>query len=293
MLSAKITNNGAKALFCLTMLVFGTVGIVRVNLPFPSSFIALARAVIACIVISIILLIKRERLDKSVIRTSLPVLCISGVVIGANWITLFEAYRYTSVATATLCYYMAPVFVIFLSPIVLHERLTMKKLICAGVAVAGMVLVSGVLGGGDVSFIGLAFALSSAVLYTSVILMNKRISNVPPLTRTLMQMLSATITLLPYTLLTENVADFKFTMASVGLLLVLGAFHTGVAYVIYFGTMRKLTAQSVALFSYIDPASAVIMSAVVLGESLSFATIIGAILILGATIISELNFKKK
>jgi drug/metabolite transporter (DMT)-like permease len=52
--------------------------------------------------------------------------------------------------------------------------------------------------------------------------------------------------------------------------------------------MGGLKAQTIALFSYIDPVVALILSAVILGEALTPAGMIGAVLILGAALFSEL-----
>ena len=70
----------------------------------------------------------QESQRKSSARTKL-LLILSGALIGFNWILLFEAYNYTTVATATLCYYMQPTIVILLSPLFFRERLTAKKLV--------------------------------------------------------------------------------------------------------------------------------------------------------------------
>ena len=80
-----------------------------------------------------------------------------------------------------------------------------------------------------------------------------------------------------------------FTPAAVGLLLVVGIVHTGIAYVLYFGSMDGLRVQSVALLSYIDPVSALLFSALLLREPLSLPGIIGAVMIIGSAIVSELE----
>lgn len=60
----------------------------------------------------------------------LPALLISGGMIGFNWMLLFEAYRYTTIAVATLCYYMAPVLLIAFSPLLFKEKLTGRQIVC-------------------------------------------------------------------------------------------------------------------------------------------------------------------
>ena len=95
--------------------------------------------------------------------------------------------------------------------------------------------------------------------------------------------------LMPYVLLTENVAALDASPFSLAMFLVVGIVHTGFAYVFYFGSMQSLKAQTIALFSYLDPIFAILLSAVVLGEPLGMTSIIGAVLVLGSTLVSELK----
>ena len=69
--------------------------------------------------------------------------------------------------------------------------------------------------------------------------------------------------------------------------------HTGVAYGLYFSAIPKLEAARIAIFSFVDPAVAILLSIFVLGEAMTTAGIIGAVLILGAALASELVGLKK
>ena len=288
--------NKSKLSLILSMFIFGTIGIFRRFIPLPSSILAMARGAIGVVFLLIFMALKKEKLNFKEIKDKIILLCISGVLIGFNWILLFEAYNYTTVATATLCYYMAPVFVIIASPFLFKEKLTFKKIICVIVALVGMVLVSGVIEtgfSGVGEFKGVLLGLGAAALYASVVLMNKKTAGVPIYTKTVIQLGSAAIVLLPYTLLTENFAELTFEPLTIIMLLVVGVVHTGWSYALYFGSMDNLKAQTVAIFSYIDPVVAIILSALILNEEMSIFGIIGAVLVLGSTMISEITIKKK
>ena len=276
------------------MTIFGTIGVFRKYIDLPSSGLAVARGLIGAAFLLVLILLLGKKPDKTAIRDNLALLLISGGCIGINWMLLFEAYRYTSVATATLCYYLAPVFVVFLSPLVLRERLRPVKTVCAVVAVLGMVFVSGVFDGGlDVSRLpGILFGLGAAAFYATVILLNKKMKPIAPMDCTVIQLAAAALVLLPYTLLTENYAAVSLGTAGVVLLIALGVVHTGVAYALYFGSVHALPAQTVAIFSYIDPVVAILLSALFLQEPMTLWGWIGAILILGSTLVSELAVKK-
>ena len=80
-----------------------------------------------------------------------------------------------------------------------------------------------------------------------------------------------------------------FSGSALVLLLVVGIVDTGIAYALYFGSMDGLKVQSIALFSYIDPMSALLFSALFLREPLSTGGIIGAVMIIGSAVISEME----
>ena len=283
------------SLLIISMLIFGTIGIFRRYIPLPSSILAMARGFIGALFLLAIIIFGKKHFSWEAVKKNLLLLIISGALIGFNWILLFEAYNYTSVATATLCYYAAPIFVIIVSPIFFGERLTAKKLACIGIAIWGMVLVSGILNAnfsGIRELYGVFFGIGAALLYASVVILNKKIKNVPSYDKTIIQLASAAIVILPYTLLTEDFSSLTFEPISIMMILLVGILHTGAAYAMYFGSMEKLEAQTVALFSYIDPIVAIILSGIILHENIGFTGYLGAILVLGATMISERPEKK-
>lgn len=274
----------------LSMCIFGTIGLVRRYIDMPSSFIALCRAVVGTAFLALIVVIRRDQIDFAAIRKNLFWLALSSIFLGFNWILLFEAYNFTTVTTATLCYYMAPSIVVLASHFLFRERLNRRKALCVAVAFAGMVLVSGVLKTGIPSIgegKGILFGLGAAVFYACVVLLNKKITLQSPFDRTIFQLGLAAVVLLPYTLLTEEVSGIAFTAVSILLLVIAGIVHTGIPYALYFSSIRDLPAKTVALFSYIDPILAIILSALVLKEPIGVSEIIGAVLILGAAYYSE------
>ena len=290
----KETN--AKASLILAMVIFGTIGIFRKYIPLPSGIVACARGILGVAFLLVFIKIKKIKMDREAIKKHLWILLVSGGFIGLNWVLLFESYRYTSVAVATLCYYMAPIFVMIVSPFLLKEKLTVKKVLCVIVALIGMVFVSGVLDGGisDVSEMkGILFGLGAAALYATVIMMNQKLREVPTYDKTIMQLGAAAVVLIPYILFVEDLSAVVLTPLIEFMLIIVGVVHTGIAYALYFGSMNGLKAQTVALFSYIDPIVAIILSAMFLKEPMTIYSAIGAVLVLGATMISELPEKRK
>ncbi len=273
-----------------SMLVFGTIGIFRRYIPLPSGILALSRGLLGGLFLLVLLKIQKKK-NVNATRKGIIMTMVTGAVIGGNWILLFESYNYTTVQIATLSYYMEPTIVILLSPVFLGEKLTPKRFICALCSILGMVLVSGITGGTSLSsgdFKGILYGLSAATLYATVIILNKRNTGMDAKYKTMLELFSASIVIVPYILLREDITAITFTPLSILMLLVVGIFHTGFAYSLYFGAMDKLSAHTIAVVSYIDPVFALILSFLVLGESLSLPGLIGAVLIIVSSLISEL-----
>ena len=281
----------AKRDLIFSVSVFGTIGIFVRWIGLPSSVIALVRGAVGAAFLLLLARFRHAPIDRAALRRRWQLLLLSAAMMSFNWITLFEAYRYTTVATATLCYYMAPIFVTLISPVLLKERLTARKLLCVFLALAGMVFVSGVPQSGlpgPSEAKGILLALCSAALYAGVILINKYLAGVPAYDRTLLQLACAAAVMIPYILLTEDLSAMSVTPLGAVLLLIVAVFHTGWCYALYFGSMTVLSAQTVALFSYIDPIVAILLSALLLREPLGWSGILGAVLVLGSTLVSEL-----
>ncbi len=279
-----------------SMVIFGTIGIFVNYIGLPSGFIAFVRGGIGAACLILFALISGSPISKTEIKNNFWLLVISGAAIGFNWIFLFESYKYAGISIGTVCYYMAPVFVIIASPFVLRERFTLKKLFSIILALGGLVFVSGIIGGelpeGEIA-VGIVFGLLAALLYASVILMNKKIKDISANNKTIVQLASAALVVLPYSLVFENVDDVSFTPLSVSLLVCVGVVHTGIAYLLYFGSLSGVTATTAAIFSYIDPALAIVLSAVILSQPMDNFAKIGAVLILLGALLSEIDIKHK
>lgn len=284
-----------RLMLSLSMAIFGTLGLFTRYINVTSAELALYRAILASAMIAVYFIAAKQKIDLKSIGKELPLLAISGVAMGVNWILLFEAYKYTSISIATLSYYFAPVIVTVLSPLLFKERMTAKQVICFVMSTLGLVLIIGV--GSNAStgtdIIGILFGIGAAVLYASVVLLNKFIKNVQGIHRTLLQFLAAITALLPYVLLTSGVTLSGLDTKGVICLLIVGLVHTGVTYCMYFSSLKDISGQKAAILSYIDPLVAVLVSVFILSEDISFWQIVGGVLILGFTLLNEITFKKK
>jgi len=287
-----MNNSGKARLMIITsMAVFGTLGLFVRNIAVSSGELALYRAVLAALLISAYIFVTGQKIPFKSIKKEIPLLLLSGVVMGFNWILLFEAYKYTTVSVATLSYYFAPVIVTVVCPVLFKEKMGGKQWLCFAMSTLGIVLITGIgdLSGGNSHLTGILFGLGAAVLYATVILLNKFIKNVDGIHRTLLQFIAAIVVLIPYVLITSGINLSLLDGRGWVCLLIVGIIHTGITYCMYFSAVKDMPGQKAAILSYIDPLVAVLISVTVLGETMTLWQVIGGILILGFTLWNEIS----
>ena len=281
-------------MYVFAMVIFGTLAPFVRNIGVSSGELALYRAVMGAGLIGIYLLAKGKNPFSGGLKREILLLLLPGGAMGINWILLFQAYRYTSVSTATLCYYFAPVIVTALSPVLFRERLTRKQLFCFAMATLGLVLITGLEpSAGSANLTGILFGLGAAVLYAAVILLNKYIRSTAGIQRTFLQFLAAIVTLIPYVAATGGVTLSRLDGTGWMCLLVVGILHTGITYCLYFSSLKALPGQRAAILSYIDPLVAVLISVTVLREPMTWQQALGGGLILGFTLWNALPEREK
>ena len=288
----------SKIQFILSMIIFGTMGLVVKYIDLSSSETALLSSSIGCLFLVFVFFIMKKSIQWKLVKVNASTLFLSAVALGGNWVFLYQSYDHTTLANATLGYYFAPVFVMVLSPFVLKELLPIKKIVCIGVAILGMLLIigNGISASGKDDLLGILFGLVAAAFYAALMLLNKFIQNMGMLEITIIQLGTTALLLFPYVLFTEGFGILGVSRSSIPFIILLGVVNTGIGFWLFFSGMLKLKGQSIAMLSYVDPFVAILISAVILQEKMTIIQIIGGTLLLGSTFISEINsmnFRKR
>ncbi len=265
-------------MYIVSLLIFGSNGVFASHIDMTSAEIVCMRTLIGSLALILVLLVSRTKLDWAVMKREAFRLIAAGICLGVNWALLFEAYKLMSVSIATLTYYLAPIIVLLLSPLLLREKQSARAYIGMCAAVVGLVLAVG-LGDTSVTATGLIVGLGSAVFYAGLIIFNKKIDGVTGLPLTTIEMVIAACVMLPYVLLTGGRVGFPPDMEGTLYLIFLCLVNTGLACWLYFSSMNRLPARAVALFGYVDPVSALIFSAAFLGDRMGGLQIAGAVLV--------------
>lgn len=275
----------------LAMTIFGTIGLVVRKLSLSSEVIAFYRGGIGTLFLLFVLFLKKESFSiENLIKNRLPLL-ISGIALGINWTLLFQSYKYTTISNATLSYYLAPIFIIFISCFMLKEKITKFSILSILLALIGMLFIVGIdIDSSIDNYIGIGYGVIAAIFYAIVVISNKFLRDISNMEITITQ-LFISILVMSLTIFLEG-KNIYVNSYEVIYVLIIAIIHTGIAYLLYFSSLSQLKGQSIALLSYIDPVIALLISTIFLGENLSILQFFGGILILSASLINEIFNKK-
>ncbi len=282
-----------KLQFIFCMLVFGSIGIFVKQINMESAAIVQWRTIFASLFLAMLYLIKKQKPNFEAIKRNKKPLLLSGIVLGANWAFLFLAYQHSSVGMSTILYYFAPVLVFIFAPLFFKEKPSALQIIGIVAAISGTIFTNfESLTGGNVS-LAVLYAMLAAVFYATVMLCNSSMHEISGLDSTFIQLIIAAVVMTIYcTITTGNMLTFA-PAKDMLIVLLLGVVHTGMIFPLYFFAIQKLPAQNIAIFSYIDPASALIFSYIFLNENLSALQITGAIFVFGGALFAQLQGSKK
>lgn len=279
----------AKLYFLLSMMIFGAVGIFAKYIALDSCQIAFFLSLIGALFLFSLCLLKKRSLPCQKVRKNLPLLLTASLALSGNWIFLFQAYKKTTIANAALTYYLAPILVILAAPLILQEKLSLRKLLCTAFALLGLFLIlnNGLNESSADSLTGMIYGLIAAVFYAALTLINKFIKDLDGLTNTCFQLLFSAILLFCWSVLAGSSWSSLPAADDIFLLLVLGICHGGAGFYLFFTGMQALNGQSIAILSYVDPLTSLLLSVLCMNEPMSLLQGIGALLLFSSIWLAE------
>ena len=284
-------NNGLFT-YLAALLLFGSNGIIAAAIALPSSDIVLLRTFLGALsLVTVLAITQRHKLQAPSRPREAAALLLSGAALGASWIFLFRAYQTIGVGVSSLLYYCGPIIVMALSPLIFGEKLTGGK-IAGFIAVAcGAFLIAAQGLGGNMPIAGIVCGIASAFCYALMVIASKGAPHIEGLENSTLQVSAAFVTALILTLFTQGAPSFLSPSIAAGIDW-LGIVNTGIGCLLYFSAVAKLPVQTVAVVGYLEPLSAVVFSAVLLGEAITPVRLMGAALIIGGALFCELVGKR-
>ena len=278
--------------YLLALLLFGSNGIVASYISLSSYEIVFTRTLIGSALLIVAHFFSKEKLQFWKNRRHFGFLVLSGFAMGASWMFLYEAYSQIGIGVATLAYYFGPVIVLIFSPLAFRERMSLAKILSFSAALLGMVFVNGTaLRQGGFSQ-GVLCGLLSALMYALMVILNKKAASITGLENSMCQLCASFLIVALFTWIRQE-GTISFTPQDIFPVLFLGIVNTGIGCYLYFSSIQHLRAQSVAIFGYLEPLSALAFSALILNERLTSIQLLGAVLILGGAIFGEFFLTSK
>jgi len=227
-------------------------------------------------------------------RRKLTQVALQGVILTVNWLLFLTALDMTTVAIAELLGYTGPVFVAALAPLVTRERFDPRIAVPLTLALGGIVVIlvpQGLALSGGKQLLGALLAFGSALTYATLLLRSKNLlQGISGSALMVVEYSVASVILLPVTIVLYANGNGPSGLRSYVALAILGTVHTALAGIIFLGGLRRARTDRAAVLTYTEPVSAVLFAALLLGEPLTWAAIVGgAMVVLGGLIVSRLE----
>lgn len=280
-------NSKAFIKYISALLLFGLNGIVASHIPMNSYEIVFLRTLIGSILLIALFLIGKGKFHVKGYKKDTLFIVLSGVAMGTSWMFLYEAYQQIGVSLSSLLYYCGPVIVMILSPLIFREKLTAPKLFGFATVLVGIFLVNGNATQSSSNPWGLFCGAMSAVMYFFMVTLNKQSKNISGMENSVIQLVVSFLTVAVFIGIKQGFV-LDVPVSAWGWILVLGIVNTGIGCYLYFSPLAKLPVQTVAVCGYLEPLSAVVFAALLLGEKMTVIQIVGAVCIIGGAMIGEL-----
>ncbi len=274
--------------YIAALLLFGSNGIIANSIHMESFEIVFLRTMIGSVLLIVLFLVTGGKFTFYKHKKDLLFLSISGISMGASWMFLYEAYKQIGVSLASLLYYCGPVIVMISALLLFKEKLTANKFVGFVIVLCGIVLVNGSFCSAEGGLFGILCGAMSAVMYSLMVIFNKKNTHITGLENSTIQLTISFITVAIFLLCKQGFA-ISVPEGEWLWVLILGIANTGIGCFLYFSSIGKLPVQTVAICGYLEPLSAVIFSVLLLHEVMLPLQILGAALIVGGALLGELR----
>jgi chloramphenicol-sensitive protein RarD len=253
----------------------------------PSIFILSHRVFWSFLLIMGILLLRRNGSLLSVFRNrrQFTTLCLSGILIGVNWLTYIFAVNSDRIVESSLGYYINPLFNILLGLIFLRERLSKPQIVSFILVIIGVLYQS--ISYGRIPYIAIVLTLSFG--FYSLL---KKKQKLDSLTSLGVETMVLTPFVLCYSLFQglKGAPVFGNGSPLVVILAVLSGVVTTVPLFFFSEGAKRIPLSTMAFIQYVSPTMMLLIGVLVYGEPftrvhlISFSLIWAALIISGASI---------
>ena len=288
-------------LFIFIGLIWGTSFLwIKIAVQEISPFVLVGfRTLFAALGMAVYLLIDRKsRMSWKEIKPHLPVFVVLGLInVAMPWLLISWAEMHIESGVASILNATMPLWTIIIAPLVISDdKITLPKLAGLATGFIGVVLLflPSLGKGWSANLLGQAAVLAATLCYASAtIFARKKAHGLNPQMQTFLQFSMSTLMVWSMTLFIEKKITLPMLPITWVALLWLGLLGAGLAYVIYFGLLRRMVPTRLSMVTYIPPVVGVLLGIFFLGEAFHWQALAGALLILSGISIVNLKPREK
>jgi len=248
------------------MIIWGTIGLFAVKSTLAPADIAFYRCLIGALLLLPYCIYQGYFKNVSIPLKLLLLMSAGSFCVVGNWILLYLSFQYTSITLSNLCYYIQPIFLLLISYLFFHEKISAIQWIMMCITTLGIIISTN---SNTLNhhyerheIIGISCALFAGFLYSIAILIAKHVHNIPSTMFRMMQLLIGSILLFPF------IHKISITTSIVSSILILGVVHTVIAFLLYYQSVKLLPITTIAVASYIDPIVAILTDVIFFNHKL-------------------------
>jgi drug/metabolite transporter (DMT)-like permease len=272
----------------LAMVFIGTSGALGRYVELPVPVTIACRGLLAFLLLYIFC--KWKKISLNVNRKDLPVIILSGLLMGLHWVTYFYALQLSNVAIGMLSLFTYPVITAFLEPLVLRTKLQWMHLLLGALVISGIYFLAPNFDIKESNTIAIGIGVFSAFCYAlRNLVLKSQVKKYHGSMLMVYQVAIVGMALLPFLFYT----DITIVLGQWKGLLVLALLTTAIGHTLFLMTFKHFSITTVSILSSIQPVYGIVIGIIFLGEIPELRTVFGGILILASVVIESFRVTRK
>lgn len=271
----------------LAILFISTSGVLGKFIDLPVPGLIFIRSVLACL--ALFLFCKLKGLSFKISSSDRKLILLSGIFLGAHWMTYFYALKLSNVAIGMLSLYTFPAITAILEPLLTKSKFQNIHLLLGGLVLIGVYLLIPDFDFSSSYFKAICFGVLSAIFYSLRNIMLK--SKVKQYNQSILmfnQLGAISVCLLPALWLLNKEGIMEF-LPEIGLLAIL---TTAIGHTLFIYSLKYFSTTSASLMSSLQPVYGIILAMVFLNEYPGLMTVFGGLVIISTVVIESIRIKK-
>ena len=269
------------------VMMFGFSGVISRTVSAPSIMIAGGRVICSSLILFLVLKITGTELKFRQKRDFYLTLA-AGLLLAIHWTTFFQSIRVASVAIGTITFSTFPLFLLFLEPLLFHEKVSLRNCLLSLGLLAGVFITIPEFSTSNGTTQGILWGMICSFTYALLTLVNRHLSRHYTGTWvSFREQSTAAILLIPLMIISGD----KITPTDALGIGAIGVICTALAFSLFVTAQRHVSAQTAGIAAGMETVYGILFAMIFLSEYPTVREIIGGLVILGIATISAIHSK--